>query len=197
MEIKAAINALNQMQRRLLSGKPIEPESVHEKRIDEVIAFVKSQDDEIANYERIATEYMVTVDAQHTTIEQLNGRIAQLTADYKEVARDQLAIAPLLTDAGIEHSGYKKQAARVEMLIERRHTSQRNVVAFAKERNDARKRVAELETQLAAALAVNDIVTCPDCSTAYNSVDYWCCPKCRRGNQFAATGQDYAEGCAP
>jgi uncharacterized coiled-coil protein SlyX len=114
---------------------------------------IGTQVSELVAYERWVNEFAATVDAQHTTIETLNAHIAELETNYKEIARDQLAIAQALTDVGIEHSGYKKQAERVAMLIERLRTSQRNVIAFAKDRNDAQQRVAELETQLAAALA--------------------------------------------
>ena len=45
-------------------------------------------------------------------------RIKELEASHAGMAHDQLEIAKLLNDYGIEHSGFKRQAPRVEMLIE-------------------------------------------------------------------------------
>jgi DNA repair exonuclease SbcCD ATPase subunit len=105
-----------------------------------------------------------------------NKRIAELEISHKEIARDQLAIAQALTDVGIEHSGYKKQAERVTMLIERLRTSQQRVLEYARQRNDARRRVYELEAQLAA---------------------YQISENRRLDAIPEASGQDYVEGYKP
>lgn len=89
-------------------------------------------------------------------LETENTRLERLLAN---ITADNLLIARLLSDAGIEHSGYSNQAPRVEMLIAKQRKSQDYSIAFAKERNEARRRVAELETQLAAALATIERAT--------------------------------------
>jgi len=45
---------------------------------DDLVDAIARREIELVAYERIATEYMATVDAQHTTIEQLNGRGAAM-----------------------------------------------------------------------------------------------------------------------
>lgn len=72
-------------------------------------------------------------------------RIAELEGSHASLVADQLAVARLLNDVGIEHSGYKNQAARVEVLIERLRTSQRNVISIAKERNELEAKLATSE----------------------------------------------------
>ena len=77
-----------------------------------------------------------------------NGKLAIQEERNAELERDRLTIARLLSDVGIEHSGHHKQAQRVEMLVDKLRNSQHNVICFAKERNDARKRIAELDAAL-------------------------------------------------
>lgn len=80
-------------------------------------------------------------DTINAAMAKLRDRITELERSHQALAHDQLEIAKLLSDAGIEHSGFKAQAPRVQMLVERLRKSQENVIAFAKERNELRKRL--------------------------------------------------------
>lgn len=77
-------------------------------------------------------------------------------ASLNELREDQLAIAKLLSDVGIEHSGFKNQAQRVPILIDRLRNSQHDVIALAVERNGARRVIAQLEAKIAAMQAELD-----------------------------------------
>lgn len=72
-------------------------------------------------------------------------RIAELEASHADLAHDQLEIAELLNGYGIEHSGFKKQAPRVEMLVERAREHARQRIEQIKKRKALEIRVAELE----------------------------------------------------
>lgn len=87
-------------------------------------------------------------DSDHESKEEAADRVATLNGTDFALRKDHLEIAKLLSDAGIEHSGFRMQAPRVQILIDRLRNSQQNVIAFAKERNDARKRIAELEAMI-------------------------------------------------
>ena len=61
-------------------------------------------------------------------------RIKELEASHADMAHDQLEIAKLLNGYGIEHSGFKRQAPRVEMLIERARLHARQRIEEIKKR---------------------------------------------------------------
>lgn len=110
----------------------------------------------INNVVKGLTEMRDEYEAARIELETENDRLTRLLAN---VTADNLLIARLLSDAGIEHSGYSNQAQRVEMLIAKQRKSQDYSIAFARDRNDARRRITELEEQLAAALATIERAT--------------------------------------
>jgi chromosome segregation ATPase len=59
------------------------------------------------------------LERQSELIKALRNEIATKDKQIAELDQDLLEINRLLSEAGIEHSGYKKQAPRVEMLVER------------------------------------------------------------------------------
>lgn len=88
-------------------------------------------------------------DSDHGSKEEASDRVAFLNGTDFALRKDHLEIAKLLSNVGIEHSGFKMQAPRVQMLIDRLRNSQQKVIAFARERNELRQRVKDLESQLA------------------------------------------------
>jgi len=100
----------------------------------------------------------------HDAPERQSELIAALRVEVATLEKDRAAIAQAL-DGFIEHGGHYRQAQRVEMLLSKYRASQVNVINYAKERNDARKRIAELEAQLAAVLATVEHAACEESDT--------------------------------
>lgn len=82
--------------------------------------------------------------------DEYESNVAKLQDSHGELVADQLNIARLLHDAGVEYSGLKRQAPRVEILLDRLRGSQHNVICLVKERKNACRRSAELEAAIEA-----------------------------------------------
>lgn len=85
--------------------------------------------------------------ASKVTIEKMALRINELT-------QDQISIAKVLNNYGIEHSGFAKQAPRVEMLAERAREHARQRIEEIKKRKLAEARSTELGALFAKAVAI-------------------------------------------
>ncbi len=107
-------------------------------------------------------------------MEQADKRIDELVASHKELMHDQLDIAKALNDFGIEHSGFKKQAPRVQILVECARTHSRARIEEIKKRKATEQRITELEA-----------AWCGQCNLPDDH--------CRENHDGAL----YAEGCAP
>ncbi len=109
--------------------------------------------------------------ASKKTIEKMALRIKDLTQDH-------ISIAKALDDYGIEHSGFAKQAPRVEMLADRAREHARQRIEEIKKRKSA-------EAQL---VAINTIfIEHDDRPAGYSQPE----------SHLFGTHYEYVEGCKP
>lgn len=104
-------------------------------------------------------EYEAKLAEATRLLEAADQRIAVLEADHKKLAHDQIALAKILSEYGIDHSGFRQQAPRVQILVARAREHARQRIEEIKKRKAADKRIAELEAQLAATLTPTEAAT--------------------------------------